>query len=123
MQRRKQLRKQFFGKSKVAQCAACNAVGPLLFFDVDHKVALRFGGPDLPWNLWSLCLNHHRLKSAREAQLAKQLGDEQLCFACFKVSSHHFAQTVPYLCNDCALNNERFKLIEETVKHILLQTK
>ena len=50
-------------KSVHLRCAVCGSVGPL---ETDHIVPLHRGGSDDWSNLQSLCIEHHREKTARE---------------------------------------------------------
>ena len=48
------------------QCCLCGRVTDLCDSELDHRIALRFGGGNEEANLWTLCTECHRLKSARE---------------------------------------------------------
>ena len=89
--------RNILGHSKQAQCALCGVSGPKSLFDVDHKIPRACQGPNVPWNLWPLCLNHHRMKSIMEYQwLPKQ---EKRCFSCNRIVSRYFY--VDHWCTAC----------------------
>lgn len=49
------------------QCCICGRVVDLCDSELDHRIALQFGGGNEETNLWTLCTECHRQKSAREA--------------------------------------------------------
>ncbi|EFB1429485.1 HNH endonuclease [Shigella sonnei] len=49
------------------QCRLCGRVVGLCDSELDHRIALQFGGGNEETNLWTLCAECHRQKSAREA--------------------------------------------------------
>ncbi|WP_350497950.1 HNH endonuclease [Escherichia coli] len=49
------------------QCCLCDRVVDLCDSELDHRIALQFGGGNEETNLWTLCTECHRQKSAREA--------------------------------------------------------
>lgn len=49
------------------QCQLCGRVVDLCESELDHKVALQFGGSNDPGNLWTLCVVCHQSKSRQEA--------------------------------------------------------
>ncbi|EHX2156175.1 HNH endonuclease [Escherichia coli] len=49
------------------QCCLCGRVVDLCDSELDHRIALQFGGGNEETNLWTLCTECHRQKSAREA--------------------------------------------------------
>lgn len=49
------------------QCCICGRVVDLCDSELDHRIALQFGGGNEETNLWTLCAECHRQKSAREA--------------------------------------------------------
>ncbi|EHZ9014324.1 HNH endonuclease, partial [Escherichia coli] len=49
------------------QCRLCGRVVDLCDSELDHRIALQFGGGNEETNLWTLCTECHRQKSAREA--------------------------------------------------------
>lgn len=48
-------------------CCMCRRVVDLHDSELDHRVALQFGGDNEEANLWTLCIDCHSKKSAREA--------------------------------------------------------
>lgn len=48
-------------------CCMCGRVVDLHDSELDHRVALQFGGDNSEYNLWTLCIECHSGKSAREA--------------------------------------------------------
>ena len=48
-------------------CCLCGRVVDLCDSELDHRIALQFGGGNEETNLWTLCTECHRQKSAREA--------------------------------------------------------
>ncbi|EES3190179.1 HNH endonuclease [Escherichia coli] len=48
------------------QCCLCGRVVDLCDSELDQRIALQFGGGNEDTNLWTLCTECHRLKSARE---------------------------------------------------------
>jgi 5-methylcytosine-specific restriction endonuclease McrA len=48
-------------------CCMCKRVIDLYDSQLDHRVALQFGGNNDETNLWTLCTECHTGKSAREA--------------------------------------------------------
>ncbi|MGX8939420.1 HNH endonuclease [Symbiopectobacterium sp. Eva_TO] len=48
-------------------CCMCDRVVDLHDSELDHRVALQFGGNNGEANLWTLCIECHSGKSAREA--------------------------------------------------------
>ncbi len=55
------------------RCCLCKRAVELGESELDHRVALQFGGDNSTDNLWTLCRPCHASKSAREA--ASQLPD------------------------------------------------
>ena len=49
------------------RCCLCGRVADLCDSELDHRIALQFGGGNEEANLWTLCTECHRQKSAREA--------------------------------------------------------
>ncbi|EFK2540514.1 HNH endonuclease, partial [Escherichia coli] len=49
------------------QCCLCGRVVDLCDSELDHRIALQFGGGNEETNLWTLCTECHRQKSASEA--------------------------------------------------------
>lgn len=49
------------------RCCMCGRVVDLCESELDHRVALQFGGSNDDSNVWTLCTCCHRGKSAREA--------------------------------------------------------
>lgn len=49
------------------QCRLCGRVVDLCDSELDHRIALQFGGGNEETNLWTLCTECHRQKSVREA--------------------------------------------------------
>ncbi|HBQ6911556.1 TPA: HNH endonuclease [Klebsiella pneumoniae] len=49
------------------QCCMCSRVVDLHESELDHRIALQFGGDNSEQNLWTLCTECHAGKSAREA--------------------------------------------------------
>lgn len=58
-----------------ALCCMCSRAVDLHESELDHRVALQFGGDNSERNLWTLCIECHARKSAREA--AGGLPDEE----------------------------------------------
>ncbi|WP_282748867.1 HNH endonuclease [Hafnia paralvei] len=48
-------------------CCMCQRVVDLYDSELDHRIALQFGGTNDETNLWTLCTDCHGGKSAREA--------------------------------------------------------
>ncbi|WP_455424913.1 HNH endonuclease [Dryocola sp. LX212] len=48
-------------------CCMCKRVVDLYDSQLDHRVALQFGGNNDETNLWTICTECHTAKSAREA--------------------------------------------------------
>jgi 5-methylcytosine-specific restriction endonuclease McrA len=48
-------------------CCICDRVVDLHDSELDHRIALQFGGNNAESNLWTLCTECHAGKSAREA--------------------------------------------------------
>lgn len=48
-------------------CCMCDRVVDLCDSELDHRIALQFGGNNAEANLWTLCIPCHAAKSAREA--------------------------------------------------------
>ncbi|UUX52702.1 HNH endonuclease [Citrobacter youngae] len=48
-------------------CCMCSRIVDLHDSELDHRVALQFGGDNDESNLWTLCIDCHSGKSAREA--------------------------------------------------------
>ncbi|HBD1729260.1 HNH endonuclease [Escherichia coli] len=57
-------------------CCLCGRVVDLCDSELDHRIALQFGGGNEEANLWTLCTECHRLKSARE--MASGMPDQTL---------------------------------------------
>lgn len=50
-------------------CVECTKLGKRILVDVwDHKIPLADGGPDVDSNMQGLCIEHHDIKTAREAR-------------------------------------------------------
>ncbi|MBI0275671.1 HNH endonuclease [Hafnia alvei] len=49
------------------RCCLCHCVVDLSESELDHRVALQFGGDNSDANLWTLCIPCHADKTAREA--------------------------------------------------------
>ncbi|KAA5961019.1 MULTISPECIES: HNH endonuclease [Pantoea] len=47
-------------------CCMCQRVVDLHSSELDHRIALQFGGSNNEDNLWTLCIECHRDKSLRE---------------------------------------------------------
>lgn len=56
-------------------CCMCNRVVDLHDSELDHRVALQFGGDNGEANLWTLCIDCHSGKSAREASTGQPDGE------------------------------------------------
>ncbi|HAT3927591.1 HNH endonuclease [Citrobacter koseri] len=56
-------------------CCMCNRVVDLHDSELDHRVALQFGGDNDESNLWTLCIDCHSGKSAREASTGQPDGE------------------------------------------------
>jgi len=56
-------------------CCMCNRVVDLIDSELDHRIALQFGGDNSERNLWTLCSECHASKSAREVATGQP--DEQ----------------------------------------------
>lgn len=48
-------------------CCMCSRIVDLHESELDHRIALQFGGDNSERNLWTLCTECHSGKSAREA--------------------------------------------------------
>lgn len=48
-------------------CCMCSKVVDLHQSELDHRIALQFGGDNSERNLWTLCIPCHAGKSSREA--------------------------------------------------------
>jgi len=85
------LRKRVIGQNDLVACGICRCIDKAIFFDVDHKIPQSVGGPDDSWNLWPLCLRHHRQKCISEFAWIRDLNAYELrCFSCNSVSSAFF---------------------------------
>ncbi|MBW5958644.1 HNH endonuclease [Klebsiella pneumoniae] len=51
------------------QCCMCARVVDLHESELDHRIALQFGGDNDERNLWTLCIECHTGKSSREASM------------------------------------------------------
>lgn len=49
------------------RCCMCSRPSDLHESELDHRIALQFGGDNSERNLWTLCIECHAGKSAREA--------------------------------------------------------
>jgi len=49
-------------------CCLCDRVVDLCDSELDHRIALQFGGSNEESNLWTLCIGCHTGKSSREAR-------------------------------------------------------
>ncbi|EGT4314026.1 HNH endonuclease [Cronobacter malonaticus] len=49
------------------RCCMCSRAADLHESELDHRIALQFGGDNSERNLWTLCTECHAGKSAREA--------------------------------------------------------
>ncbi|EBY1362608.1 HNH endonuclease [Salmonella enterica subsp. enterica serovar Senftenberg] len=56
-------------------CCMCNRIVDLHDSELDHRVALQFGGDNDESNLWTLCIDCHSGKSAREASTGQPDGE------------------------------------------------
>ena len=56
-------------------CCMCNRVVDLHDSELDHRLALQFGGDNDESNLWTLCIDCHSGKSAREASTGQPDGE------------------------------------------------
>lgn len=56
-------------------CCMCNRVVDLHDSELDHRVALQFGGDNDESNLWTLCIDCHSGKSSREASTGQPDGE------------------------------------------------
>lgn len=56
-------------------CCMCNRVVDLHDSELDHRVALQFGGDNDESNLWTLCIDCHSGKSTREASTGQPDGE------------------------------------------------
>jgi hypothetical protein len=85
------LRKKVIGLSDFARCGICHCIDRSVYFDVDHKIPQSAGGTDDLWNLWPLCLKHHRQKCLAEIDWIRTLNQfEYRCFSCNNVFSSFF---------------------------------
>lgn len=112
------VRARFLGHSPRAVCGICECSGPAALYDVDHIVPRCHGGPDLPWNLWALCLQHHRLKSLWERKF-EGMGSEPMCWACGRITSK-FWRTDAFWCPQCASASDRLCALRERTKKSVL---
>lgn len=53
------------------KCCMCGRVVDLHDSELDHRIALQFGGDNDEPNLWTLCIECHAGKSAREASTSQ----------------------------------------------------
>lgn len=60
-------------------CCMCGRVVDLSDSELDHRVALQFGGDNTDSNLWTLCIACHAGKSSREAQTGQPDGEALSC--------------------------------------------
>lgn len=60
------LKRRLYGRDG-GRCCMCARVVDLDESELDHRVALQFGGSNDESNMWTLCTGCHRAKSAREA--------------------------------------------------------
>lgn len=51
--------------------ATGNRAGPCPGYDIDHRIALKCGGPDTPANMQWLTKDEHQAKTRREARLCR----------------------------------------------------
>ncbi|CAH5469982.1 TPA: HNH endonuclease [Klebsiella oxytoca] len=56
-------------------CCMCGRVVDLYDSELDHRVALQFGGDNGEHNLWTLCIECHSAKSSREASTGQPDGE------------------------------------------------
>ncbi|MDM2931998.1 HNH endonuclease [Citrobacter sp. Cu233] len=56
-------------------CCMCSRIVDLHDSELDHRVALQFGGDNDESNLWTLCIDCHSGKSAREASTGRPDGE------------------------------------------------
>jgi hypothetical protein len=110
-------RKSIISNYKTAMCGICSQVDKVSLFDVDHKIPQWAGGPDEPWNLWTLCLKHHRLKTLTETSLRKNITNSYAyCFSCKNTYSKYFS----FLwCGPCSklLLSQRVESMEHIYKN------
>ena len=105
-------RKSVISKYKTAQCGICDLTDKVAVFDVDHKIPQWAGGPNEPWNLWTLCLKHHRLKTLMETSLRKNITKSYgYCFSCTNIYSKYFSKV---WCGTCSkkLLSQRVEAME-----------
>lgn len=58
---------------KLQPCPANgNRYGPCPGYDIDHRIALKCGGPDIPENMQWLTKDEHKAKTSREAPLCRR---------------------------------------------------
>lgn len=116
--RKSNLRKQFFKDTKKAQCQVCGVIDHISLFDLDHLIPKAEGGPDEPWNLWSLCLKHHRIKSIIEKNFLPS--QEKRCYSCGKIYSRFF-QIHPFWCASCHTNLNKFQNLQNRIQFLIFQ--
>lgn len=107
--------RRILGSSIRSKCSICHVSGHRSLFDVDHKIPRYVSGPDEPWNLWPLCLNHHRIKSLMERRWIPKR--EKRCFCCNKIVSKYFYDR--YWCTTCNSTiqfDKRIKRLEENIQ-------
>ncbi|EQA1580392.1 HNH endonuclease [Enterobacter hormaechei] len=56
-------------------CCMCKRVVDLHDSELDHRIALQFGGDNDERNLWTLCIECHSGKSSREASTNQPDGE------------------------------------------------
>lgn len=56
-------------------CCMCQRVVDLHDSELDHRIALQFGGDNDESNLWTLCIDCHSGKSSREASMNQPDGE------------------------------------------------
>ena len=119
---RKKLRKKIIGKCKQGKCGICGVVDDVRVFDVDHKIPLSMGGCNEPWNVWTLCLRDHRLKTLAEQSYArtKLQVNEMICFACDTIVSKYFNAS-PFWCKSC-LQSDLGSRVSAMERNISLRT-
>ena len=124
--KRKKFRRRFFTNANYGTCSLCQFEAaqcqppiPIALLDLDHKIPLGWGGEDLPRNIWSLCLNHHRIKSNWECWLKQAVQSESFCWSCQSVNSKYFVDEVsnPF-CKTCQTNGERYTNVERLLRAV-----
>ncbi|BEM76395.1 HNH endonuclease [Serratia marcescens] len=61
------------------RCCMCKRLVDLHESELDHRIGLQFGGDNAETNLWTLCVDCHERKTARE-MASGQPDEEAMCY-------------------------------------------